>query len=77
MIDKVDPLHYKGNRNFEVIDINEAFDLNFSRGNVVKYVCRAGLKDEHGYSPVQKELEDLRKAKWYLDREIERVEKIG
>lgn len=49
----------------EVIDIAE--HLSFSAGNVVKYVCRAGRKDPDKY------VEDLEKARWYLDREIERV----
>lgn len=43
--------------------------LNFCRGNVVKYVCRAGKKD------AARELEDLRKAAWYLEREIARLER--
>jgi hypothetical protein len=51
----------------EVIQITE--HLNFCRGNVVKYVARAGLKD------FDKEIEDLKKARWYLDREIARMEK--
>jgi hypothetical protein len=51
----------------EVIEITE--HLNFCRGNVVKYVARAGLKD------FGKEIEDLKKARWYLDREIARMEK--
>lgn len=42
-------------------------DLSFCAGNVVKYVCRAGRKDP------DKHIEDLEKARWYLDREIERV----
>jgi hypothetical protein len=51
----------------EVIEITE--NLNFCRGNAVKYLCRAGLKDP------EKELEDLKKARWYVDREISRLEK--
>ena len=50
----------------KAIDICEHF--NFNRGNVIKYTWRA---DEKG-----KPLEDLKKAQWYLDREIERLEKI-
>ena len=52
----------------EVIDITE--NLNFNRGNAVKYIARAGKKDS------AKELEDLRKAEWYLSREIERFTKV-
>lgn len=51
----------------EVIDLTE--HLSFCAGNVVKYVCRAGRKD-----PV-KHVEDLEKARWYLDREIARIER--
>ncbi|MFF5433442.1 DUF3310 domain-containing protein [Streptomyces griseofuscus] len=51
----------------EVIDLTE--HLMSNRGNVVKYVCRAGRKNPDA------ELEDLQKALWYLQREISRVEK--
>lgn len=65
--DPVSPSHYQGFRNgAEVIDITE--NLNFNRGNAIKYCARAGAKDP------SKELEDLRKAKWYLEREISRLE---
>lgn len=47
----------------EIFDVIEAFDLNFNLGNVVKYVCRAGKKDECIIS-------DLLKARDYIDREI-------
>lgn len=50
----------------EVIDLTE--HLSFCAGNVVKYVCRAGRKDP------DKRVEDLEKARWYLDREIARAE---
>ena len=50
----------------EVIDFIEDQGLNFNEGNVVKYLCRAGLKDDA--------LTDLRKAEWYLQREIQRLE---
>ena len=74
-IDKVNPDHYKSDTGYEVIDIIEHFKLNFSRGNVIKYTLRAGKKDEAGYSDVAKEVEDLKKAVWYLQREIKRLEK--
>lgn len=41
--------------------------MNFCRGNAVKYIARAGLKDP------DKELEDLQKAAWYINREINRI----
>ena len=52
---------------FEVIDIIEAFDLNFSRGNALKYLLRAGKKDD--------EIKDLEKAIDYLQHEVERLKK--
>jgi hypothetical protein len=59
------PTHYTAFP-IEVIEITE--HLNFCRGNAVKYLTRAGLKDP------EKELEDLKKARWYIDREIQRME---
>ena len=61
------PPHYANgwSNGAEVIDLTE--NLSFSAGNVVKYVCRAGRKDPDKY------VEDLEKARWYLDREIARV----
>jgi len=61
--DAINPSHYKEYEGFEVIDITE--QLNFCLGNVVKYVMRAGKKS--GNSKDQ----DLQKAVWYLQREIE------
>lgn len=52
-----------------MIDFIEEKKLNFHRGNAVKYISRAGKKDP------TKEIEDLKKAVWYLDREINRLEK--
>lgn len=63
MSNKVDhPRHYNTG-NIEVIDAIEAWNLGFNLGNVVKYVARC----DHKGTP----LEDLRKAAWYLNREIE------
>ena len=62
------PSHYTDGK-IEVMDFIEDKQLNFARGNVIKYVSRAGKKDPN------KELEDLKKAMWYLNREIERLEK--
>lgn len=59
------PEHYTAN-GIEAIDVIDAFGLGFNLGNVVKYVLRADRKGER--------LEDLRKAVWYLAREIERRE---
>lgn len=57
------PKHYTAFPGVEVIQITE--HLNFCRGNAVKYICRAGLKGN--------ELQDLEKALWYLQREINRL----
>ena len=61
------PEHYGGAENpYEAIKVIEAWGLNFHLGNVVKYVARAGKKGPW--------LEDLKKARWYLDREIARYD---
>ncbi len=57
----------------EVIDITR--HMNFNLGNVVKYVLRAGRKKESGFSDVFKQVEDLRKAAFYINDEIKRLEK--
>ena len=62
------PAHYTAG-GIETIDFIEAKQLNYHLGNVVKYVSRAGKKNEL--------LEDLKKARWYLEREIQRLEKTG
>lgn len=58
------PNHYTSGK-IEVIDFILDQGLNFCRGNAVKYVSRAGKKD------VAKEIEDLKKAIWYIQREID------
>jgi hypothetical protein len=64
------PEHYGGKDNtYEAIKVIEAWSLNFCLGNVVKYLSRAGKKGS--------KLEDLKKAQWYLNREIEKLEKIS
>ena len=73
MANKIDPEHYQSNTKLEAIDVIEAFDLNFHRGNIVKYVLRAGKKSEKGYENKDKQLDDLKKAKWYLERVIKNV----
>jgi len=63
------PNHYGGDTTYEVIKVLEAWELDFHLGNVVKYVARAGKKNK------DTELEDLKKAKWYLERKIEKLQK--
>jgi hypothetical protein len=61
------PTHYADGK-IEVIDFIEDKQLGFCLGNAIKYISRAGKKD-----PL-KRTEDLKKAAWYLNREIERTE---
>lgn len=64
------PGHYGGSDNvYEVIKIIEALNMDFHLGNTFKYIARAGKKD------TDKELQDLKKAKFYLDRKISNLEK--
>jgi hypothetical protein len=60
------PIHYKGGKDYDVIDFCKDYDLNFNKGNIIKYLVRAGKKDD--------ELRDMRKALDYLEREIEYLE---
>ena len=62
------PRHYNTGK-IEVIDAIEDWSLGFHEGNVVKYVARAKHKG--------KELEDLKKAAWYMERRIRQIEPIG
>jgi len=58
------PKHYTEHPSgIECIEITE--HMNFCVGNAIKYLWRAGLKGE--------QVEDLRKARWYIDREISRI----
>ena len=58
------PSYYKTG-GIEAIDVIEAWNLDFCLGNTVKYIARCGKKSD-------KVVEDLKKAAWYLSREIER-----
>lgn len=58
------PRHYNAGK-FEVIDVIEDWKLGFHLGNTVKYIARS----PHKGNPI----EDLEKARWYLDREIARL----
>jgi hypothetical protein len=62
------PPHYKSHPSgVECITITEHF--NFCRGNAIKYIWRAGEKDS--------EIKDLKKAAWYINREIKRLEAVS
>jgi len=59
-------LHYETGKDYDIIDVCKDYALNFNRGNIIKYVARAGKKKD--------ELQDLRKALDYLQREIAYLE---
>ena len=66
MKDAINPQHYQDHPSgVECITLTEC--MNFCRGNAIKYIWRAGLKGDA--------IEDLKKARWYLDREIARLER--
>ena len=66
------PQHYGGEDNpHEAIKVIEAWDLDFHLGNTVKYISRAGKKG------TDKELQDLKKALWYLQRKVENLENVN
>lgn len=62
------PQHYGGDTTYEAIKVIEAWNLDFCLGNTVKYIARAGKKENSKY------LEDLKKAEWYLQRKIKQLE---
>lgn len=63
-LDATNPEHYKAG-GLEAIDVIEAFDLNFRLANACKYILRAGRKGNRK--------EDIRKAIWYLQRELDKT----
>ena len=62
------PSHYTDGK-IEVIECIEDKRLGYHRGNAIKYICRAGKKD------ASKEIEDLQKAIWYINREIRNIKR--
>jgi hypothetical protein len=63
------PTHYGGADNpYEHIKVADAWKLNYRLGSCTKYIARAGKKDP------AKLIEDLKKARWWLDSEIQRLE---
>lgn len=65
------PNHYGGKDNpYEAIKVIEAWGLGFNLGNTVKYISRAGKKDS------DKIVQDLEKAKWYLEYEINKLKNL-
>ena len=69
------PSHYN-NGKIEVIEYIEDQNLGFCLGNAIKYISRAGSKqDFEGQDQTTKTIEDLRKAIWYIERRILEIEK--
>lgn len=66
------PKHYNKGK-IEVADFIADQDLNFDRGNAVKYICRAGDKLDLTMPLEQKEIQDLEKAIWYIKHEIKMI----
>ena len=60
------PSHHPLHLGLELIDLTE--QMNFNKGNAVKYITRSGFKSD--------EIQDLEKAAWYIAREISRVKKL-
>ncbi len=63
--DPISPKHYQNGKGQDIIEFTE--QLNFNRGNAIKYIFRAGKKNKN------EELQDLKKALWYVSREIQRL----
>ncbi len=74
MTDNVNhPKHYTSHPSgVECIQVTEHYD--FCIGNAIKYLWRAGLKEEQGQTDVEKEIEDCLKAIWYIKRHISKIQ---
>ena len=76
MADNVNhPSHYtwlKDKCGIEVIDITR--HLDFGTGNAVKYLLRAGYKEDAALTPLEKQIEDFKKAAWYINDKIKMLE---
>mgnify|MGYP000206089928 CR=1 FL=1 len=66
-MNKIEPDHYKSD--VEAIDAIEAWELGFCLGNTIKYISRCGKKSG------ETKLDDLNKAKWYLERAIAQLKR--
>lgn len=73
VFDEVNKPQYYAETKIEVIDYIEDKQLDFCLGNVVKYVSRAGRKHSASMDNKEKEIQDLEKAKWYLERRIKEL----
>lgn len=66
------PSYYTDSK-IEVIEYIEDKNLGFCLGNAIKYISRAGKKKESGKNVIDKEVEDLEKAIWYINRRIYQI----
>lgn len=74
-MDRINPKYYKEHPSgVECIDITRHYC--FSIGNAIKYLWRAGLKQENGIDDLTKEIEDLNKAIWYIQDRIKQLKEI-
>lgn len=76
------PEHYGGADNpYEAIKVIEACELGFHLGNTFKYIARAGKKGPTEFDGVKEhrwaEIDDLKKARWYLDRHISNLQRLA
>ena len=69
------PFHYTSGK-IEVIDFIADQKLDFSLGNVIKYISRAGKKTEIGKTDLEKTIEDLEKAQFYLNYKIQELKTL-
>ena len=68
------PSHYCSHPSqIECIQVTE--HMNFCIGNAIKYLWRAGLKTEEGIDAKEKQIQDMRKAIFYINREIDKIDK--
>lgn len=67
--DPISPEYYRDSK-IEPIDVIEDWDLGFHLGSVIKYIKRCGKK------PGNSEIQDLKKIRWYVDRQIKKLEEV-
>lgn len=73
--DSVNHPSYYADGNIEVIDYIEDKNLGYHLGTAIKYISRAGKKREQGMTDKEKEIQDLQKAVWFINRKIEQLQK--
>lgn len=70
------PSHYAEGRKYEPINVIDDWGLDFSLGNAVKYISRAGRKTDSDQDLVDKTIEDLEKSIWYIKHKIDKLRNI-